>query len=253
MERNRVLWVIFSISLFLVVVLAAGLYFLRPTGPAGTPAAAREAPRGESFDAFEYVRGRSGLPGLREEGDRAEEMVIIVGEPAEPDGAGQSEVEGEVPVAREIVPAPSAGPARGAPTPAEGTAAPTPGVPAARTPTARTPAAAGPVERPRRQPTPAPRPAPKRAPAPVRVTEYWIQVGSFSSRSRADELADSLSQRGLAPKVTTRLVSGATHYRVRIGPYPNRSEAGKFLEWVKALEGLEGSYISMVTVQRPKP
>ena len=30
MERNRVLWVIFSISLFLVVVLAGGLYLLRP-------------------------------------------------------------------------------------------------------------------------------------------------------------------------------------------------------------------------------
>ncbi len=30
MEKHRILWVIFSISLLLVVVLAGGLYFLRP-------------------------------------------------------------------------------------------------------------------------------------------------------------------------------------------------------------------------------
>lgn len=255
MERNRVLWVIFSVSLFLVVVLAAGLYFLRPRSPEGPEAAVREAPAVESFDPFEYVRGRSGLPGLRErpaQGEEAEEMVIIVGEPEGPAGAEPLE-DGEVPVARELVPGPGPGPgfAPGpAPAPAgavSGTAAPARPVAA---PPERPERASSPAARP--APLPAPKPAPKPAPQPVRVAEYWIQVGSFSSRSRADELRDSLVQRGLAPKVTTRVVAGATRFRVRLGPYANKPEAEKFLQWVKALEGMEGSYISMVTVQRPQ-
>jgi cell division protein FtsN len=239
MERNRVLWVIFSVSLFLVVVLAAGLYFLRPKPQAGAEAALRQTPSVESFDAFEYVRGRSGLPGLEEQAPQAEEMVIIVGDSGEPAGATPAG-EDEIPVAREIVPS-SSPPAS---QPSTGAAA---------------------VERPGREaaprarsvPPPAPRPAstprPKPLPQPVRVTEYWIQVGSFSSRSRADDLRESLEEKGLAPRITTRLVGGASHFRVRLGPYPNRAEADKFLEWVKALEGLQGSYVSMVTVQRPKP
>lgn len=250
MERNRVLWVVFSISLFLVVVLAAGLYFLRPEPAPGPLAAARGAPSPESFDVFEYVRGRSRLPLLEDRSGQPEDMVIIVGEPERPAAAeprallspdavppkaavGGEEGDPEVRVARDIV-SPRVSPA---PPPA---------------PAPRVSGPATPVERPspRPAPPPAPRPAPK--PQPVRVSEYWIQVGSFSSRGRADELSLGLSERGLAPKVTTRLVGGTTHYRVRLGPYPNRAEAGKFLEWVRALDGLGGSYISMVAVQRPQ-
>jgi cell division septation protein DedD len=246
MERNRVLWVIFSISLFLVVVLAAGLYFLRPRAAEG-PAAAGESPRVESFDAFEYVRGRSALPGLQPETQPGEEVTIVVGEP----GAPPSEAAGG-----EQVPSAQGEEAPGIPIPRE--LAP-PVSPPAPSPSQRVTGTAAPVERARPQPAPktarrpAPKPAPQPAPRQVRVTEYWIQVGSFESRKHADELSRSLAERGLAPKVTTRLVGGATHYRVRLGPYPNKAEAGKFLEWVRALEGLESSYISMVTLRRTDP
>ena len=66
MERNRVLWVIFSISLFLVVVLAGGLYLLRPAaGPDAEVARGQTTPL-RSFDAFEYVRGKSELPAVEQ-------------------------------------------------------------------------------------------------------------------------------------------------------------------------------------------
>ena len=81
MERNRVLWVIFSISLFLVVVLAGGLYLLRPVSKQGTQVSAGQSSPVKGFDAFDYVRGKSELPALEEEPEQAEEMVIIVGEP----------------------------------------------------------------------------------------------------------------------------------------------------------------------------
>ena len=80
MERNRVLWVIFSISLFLVVVLAGGLYLLRPVPGDDAEVAAGQTSPLRGFDAFEYVRGKSELPPLEEEPQEAEEMVIIVGE-----------------------------------------------------------------------------------------------------------------------------------------------------------------------------
>ena len=80
MERNRVLWVIFSICLFLVVVLAGGLYLLRPGAGRAEEVSAGQAPPVRSFDAFEYVRGRSELPALAEEPEEGEESVIVVGE-----------------------------------------------------------------------------------------------------------------------------------------------------------------------------
>jgi cell division protein FtsN len=87
----------------------------------------------------------------------------------------------------------------------------------------------------------------------VTVTEYWIQAGSYTSSSRAQEVADALEDQGLICKITTRTLSGTTYYRVRIGPYMSKGEAEKFLEWVKAVKGFESSYISMVYAKRRNP
>ena len=106
--------------------------------------------------------------------------------------------------------------------------------------------AASPVARaPAAKPTPQPR--------EVRVTEYWIQAGSYTSPSRAQEVAVVMEERGLVSKISTRTLSGKTYYRVRIGPYMSKGEAEKFLEWVKAVKGFESSYISMVYAKRRDP
>jgi cell division protein FtsN len=87
----------------------------------------------------------------------------------------------------------------------------------------------------------------------VRVTEYWIQAGSFSSAARADEVSRRLGEQGLAPRTTTRDLNGKTHFRVRVGPYTSRAEAEKFLGWIRELKGFETSYISMVASRRSMP
>jgi len=253
MERNRVLWVIFSISLFLVVVLAGGLYLLRPAaGPDAEVARGQTSPL-RSFDAFEYVRGKSELPAVEEQPEEAEEMVIIVGEREE---APTGQREGALPqVPEKTVPPLLDSQARGS-------AAAAPTAPAARPSTApsetrpavssrqqaetRTPAARAPAAR-----APAATPAPQRR--EVTVTEYWIQAGSYTSPSRAQEIASVLEEQGLVSKITTRTLSGKTYYRVRIGPYMSKGEAEKFLEWVKAVKGFESSYISMVYAKRRNP
>ncbi len=240
MERNRVLWVIFSISLFLVVVLAGGLYLLRPVGKQEAEAVGGEEPATGSFDAFEYVRGRSELPELAEESRKPDEMVIIVGEQEEKETreeiAGQ-EAAGEVPERPQPVRAPLSVP--------EKAVSPLPERPAPAAATGTAPASPKTTA-----PRPAPKPASKPAAREVQITEYWIQAGSYTSPSRAQEVTRVLEEQGLACKITTRALSGKTYYRVRIGPYQSKAEAEKFLEWVKAVKGFESSYVSMVYAQR---
>jgi DedD protein len=254
MERNRVLWVIFSISLFLVVVLAAALYLLKPaTGPDAEVAKGQTSPL-RSFDAFEYVRGKSELPAVEEEPEEAEEMVIIVGEREEaPPEEGEAAIEPpEKAVAPVLDSRPgAASPAAAAPTapvtrPSIASPAARPAVSSRQQPAARTPAARTPAAR-----TPSAKPAPQ--PREVIVTEYWIQAGSYTSPSRAQEIASVLEEQGLVSKITTRTLSAKTYYRVRIGPYMSKEEAQKFLEWVKAVKGFESSYISMVQAKRRDP
>ena len=219
MEKHRILWVIFSLSLFLVVILAGGLYFLRPESQAAVPGPTRSASSAEQFDPFEYVRGTPELPGLDEEHREqgGEELILVVGEP-------EPEEPGVVETARPV----SARPVSTQALPAAGT-------PRAQ-PVARKPAPAAPVQ--------------KAAPRPVRVTEYWIQTGSYQSHSRAEMVVASLAEQGLASKISTRSLEGETYFRVRIGPYGERREAEKFLEWIRSLSGFELSYISQVTSER---
>ena len=74
----------------------------------------------------------------------------------------------------------------------------------------------------------------------------WLRRASFQSRSGAEAMAASLTQKGIAGRLQVRDVGGKPFYRVRVGPYTNRDEAEKFLAWIKAVDGLEQSYISVV-------
>jgi cell division protein FtsN len=248
MERNRVLWVIFSISLFLVVVLAGGLYLLRPVTEKDAEVATGKASPLRGFDAFEYVRGKSELPAVEEEPEEAEEMVIIVGEREE---APSEEPEAAFPEVPEKAVAPRLDSKPGGTAPVA--AAPAPTAPVMRpstTPSVTRPTAAPVARAPAARP-PAAKPAPQ--PREVSVTEYWIQAGSYTSPSRAQEVAGVMEEQGLASKISARTLSGTTYYRVRIGPYLSKGEAEKFLEWVKAVKGFESSYISMVYAKRRDP
>ena len=92
------------------------------------------------------------------------------------------------------------------------------------------------------------KPAPART---VRGVDYWIQTGSYRSQTKAEDLARLLGDKGISARVFSSTVSGGDMYfRVRIGPYGNKNEAGKFLAIVKQIEGLESSYISSVAGTR---
>jgi len=59
---------------------------------------------------------------------------------------------------------------------------------------------------------------------------HYIQVGSFSRRSSANEQARRLRKEGEKPIVQEALVNGRTLWRVRVGPFLNRINAQEILD-----------------------
>jgi cell division protein FtsN len=208
MEQNKVLLIIVSVALFVAALLSVGLWLFYPRQSAAVSSPVAESGKPSSFDPIEWVRTKEEFPALQTSEDEDKDDVIIVyGEKEAPK------------------PAPSTPPAPTTPVPA----APKPAEPVA-------------------QPAPAPRPQPKKPevkpkPRAVTVREYSIQVGSFSSRDKAEEAGKLLKDKGLAGQILSREVNGAQFYRLRIGPYENKGEAEKFLTWVRGIQGFENSLI----------
>jgi cell division septation protein DedD len=224
MEKQKIFWVILSVTVFVVVVLVVGLFLLKqsPDGltalPARTEPAATAKPADTPAGIYEFGRDASSA-----EGD-TEVLRFVIGGSETGTAAAGSGAATATPDAASPAPAlPSASSAAAKPAaPAAKPAASTAVKPAARTPSATKPAAT------------------------VRGPEYWIQTGSYKSQTRAEELSQMLTSKGLAGRVFSYAKSNETYFRVRIGPYVNEQEAEKFLSIVKTIQGLEASYISLV-------
>ncbi|MCX8013073.1 MAG: SPOR domain-containing protein [Rectinema sp.] len=67
--------------------------------------------------------------------------------------------------------------------------------------------------------------------------EYWIQVGSFSSKPVADKLHEEFTSRGMTSIVSKKAIGGKTYYQVKVGPYASMEEARKWIATVKAVPG----------------
>lgn len=232
MEQKKILWIIFSVFLLVVVVVGAGLIWFFPNAnrPSNKNAAAKPGQNGkEALDPVEWVRKNQEYPGITPEADQGkdsgEDFIIVYGEN---DAAKSGEQPkpgtetGALPETLPVTPKPSTEvkPASAATKPAADT---------------QKPAAV--------KPEPTAKPAP---PKTVRVEEYWIQTGSYASKTRAEEVKFVLQEKGVVSKISSKLVDEKNYYRVRIGPYASKPEAEKFLEWIKAMQGFDGSYISLV-------
>jgi len=54
---------------------------------------------------------------------------------------------------------------------------------------------------------------------------FSVQLGAFVDRDRADRLREAVRREGSAATVSEAEMGGETVYRVRVGPYPDRSSA----------------------------
>lgn len=225
MERYRSLIVIASIAFFVALVLAVGLFLLYPrTDDAGVLAAGRG--EDEEFDPIEYLRSPDAeAPEFRPPEEEDEDPLIII--------YGDEEEPADAPEGSDLAPRVDEGEAEDA---ADGeprvTEAPTP-TEAPDTPT---------VDEPRPEPVRA-EPA-TREPRRVRVTEYWIQVISSPSRDTVEQAKLRLEEERLSGRISSKNVDGRDFYRLRVGPYSDKSEASKFLDWIREINDFSGSYIS---------
>ena len=223
MEKQKIFWVILSVTVFVVVVLVVGVFLLKRSpddlaaSPAASPAATgRASPT--STGIYEFGRDASSA-----EGDTEVLRFVIGGSGTEEPAPGA----GSLPAASDAVSEGSGSASASTAVKPAASASPKPAAPAAAKPAATAAAAAKPA-------------------TAARGLEYWIQTGSYKSQTRAEELSQSLAARGLAGRVFSFDNAGETYFRVRIGPYTNKLEAGKFLAIVRKIQGLEASYISEV-------
>jgi cell division protein FtsN len=230
MEQKKLLWIIFSVALFLLIVVGIGLIWLYP-GSRDQPVVADEGvssrEAGADFDPVEWVRSENEIKGLEEEEVEVEDenFVVVYGDPGEKQAEDTPKVESD-----------DSGDADGA---VRDTTSP-PSV-TTRVPEKETPAPPAKPSTPR--PVEQDRPPVTRT---VGVTEYWIQTGSYTSRTRADTIKRELDELGLSGRILSKEIDGTQYYRVRIGPYGEKAEADKFLDWVKQREQFRQSYISQV-------
>ncbi len=209
-DTQRILWAVVAVSLLVIIVLAGGLYFLRPRGAEATEVATADTDA-SAFDPFEYVRSEQETPGLEETTDAPRQVTLVVGDV-------QAQASTEPPTAGE------------APT-SQTTTTPAVVTPAAVKPS---PASVSNI------PVPASAPAPAPAPRAASDFQYWIQLGSFSSRSRADDLRKLLGDLGYAGSITAHDADGVTMHRVRIGPIASRPEADLMLGKLRTTNDMDG-------------
>ena len=213
-DTQRILWAVVAVSLLVIIVLAGGLYFLRPRGAEATEVATADSDA-SAFDPFEYVRSEQETPGLEETTDAPRQVTLVVGDV-------QAQASTEPPTAGD------------APT-SQTTTTPAVVTPAAVKPS---PASVSNIPVPAASPASAPAPAP--APRAASDFQYWIQVGSFSSRSRADDLRKLLGDLGYAGSITAHDADGVTMHRVRLGPIASRPEADLMLGKLRTTNDMDG-------------
>ncbi|HTZ50391.1 MAG TPA: SPOR domain-containing protein [Spirochaetia bacterium] len=262
MEKQKVFWVVLAVSVFVVVVLIVGVLLLRQH-PAGSPRATVTPMNDSGSQVYEYQRETpltpppGGQPGTQA-GGQGTQSAAPGASGTQPGGqpGDQQTLHFYIGEGAPSAGGASTGTASGAPAPAApGTSSATgPSSPAASpAPSPSVPPAVSSARaavRPKAARPSAASATPSSASASRKVTQYWIQAGAYKSQDKAEELVKLLDGKGISSRVFSYAQKSETWYRVRVGPYANRGEAGKFLSLVKQVQGLEASYISLVPVSR---
>lgn len=243
MKNSKSMIILLGSLALLTLIVVVGLFFFYPKETA-KPVAAAPAPTAapattpvpDQFDPVEWTRNPS-TPALQTPAATpGDQSFTVTLPPAEP--------------------APSAS---GLP-PSPGATFPSDTAPAAKSPApvpVSTPVApAAPAAAPAKvavTPKAAPKAAPVAVKPKVKVTEYWIQVGSFKDRFQAENTSKALETQGLKGTLTTATVNGQSVVRVRVGPYTAEPEAKKYLATLTSVKEFSSSYVTKVSASRSAP
>lgn len=245
MEKQKIFWVVLSVSVFVVVVLVVGVFLLKQKPYSGlTSGPGTVSPISDlGTQIYEYQRetttphpGTSpaggpapGAPGAGTPPENTQTMHFYIGEGGDKTATGPGSQTTTTPPPAATKPEP------------QKPAISQSGLPKQTTPPAKVSRSLAKA---------LPRSMPTKPPAQTRTArrtvDYWIQTGSYKSQTKAEELSALLSGKGLTARLFSYSSRNVTYFRVRIGPYGNKGEAEKFLSIVKQIQGLESSYLSMV-------
>ena len=80
--------------------------------------------------------------------------------------------------------------------------------------------------------------------APQVKTLYWVQTASLASRINAERARDKLAAQHMKVEIFTKETSAGLTHRVRVGPFTNTTEAKYWLNSIKKIEGFENSFVA---------
>lgn len=86
--------------------------------------------------------------------------------------------------------------------------------------------------------------APAKPATPQVQTLYWVQTASLASRINAERARDKLAAQHMKVEIFTKETSSGLTHRVRVGPFTNNTEAKYWLNSIKKIEGFEKSYVT---------
>lgn len=72
---------------------------------------------------------------------------------------------------------------------------------------------------------------------------YWIQVASFSTKLKAEDMQRMLAEKSLTSYLVSSVVNGKTWYRVRIGPFNSKTDAERWLSTIKNIPDCNDAFI----------
>lgn len=105
--------------------------------------------------------------------------------------------------------------------------------------------AAAPVQAVSEPEPPIPPPAPvEKTLKPAPLGSWVVQAGSFSSEQNALRLRDKLRNAGFVTQVEKARVGGKSHYRVRVGPFLERTDAEKSRKQLSDKFTIQGRVLS---------
>ncbi|MCE5257066.1 MAG: SPOR domain-containing protein [Spirochaetaceae bacterium] len=215
------LWLVLAISIFVLIVLGAAFFLFAPSRSAqATPFDIKGKAEPKPENPSDYLAGQ---PGMTSEAPATQttstnssgDIIILYGD--------QSGSQPATPTTRTSTPSSSTqSPAIVSP-PTTATTVQPAAKPAAKPATTTTT-----VAKPKTTTSQAVKPA---------SGNYWIQAGSFRTKSGADSLLSEFQKKNISATISIRDIDGKSYYQVRVGPYTSREDAKKWLSTAKSVPG----------------
>lgn len=267
MEQKKILWVILSVSLFVLIIFGIALFLYSPSRNSATAQAGGEtvpyetAGTSAAVDPDLWARDPDRVAGLDRNAPAAAGNIINLnnlniistdGQNGQSNGidvseltaqAGAAEVSGlpkDLAAQIGIDTTPEQPEVQS--TPAKKEAAPQPQT-AATVQAQLKPAVEKKVAQASVSIAPKAKASAKPA-APQVQTLYWVQTASLANRINAERARDKLAAQHMKVEIFTKETSAGLTHRVRVGPFTNSTEANYWLNSIKKIEGFEKSYVT---------